>query len=99
MEDVCSNGRAQLHVAVNMTCIRHNYSGDTTHLPRHIQNNVNSEIFARILISRIELKDIFETLKFRDYGILFPIQVFELFRNFARVLFSRNFAYAKFREN
>ena len=31
-----------------------------------IQNTVNSEIFARILFSRIALKDIFVTLKIRD---------------------------------
>ena len=31
---------------------------------------VNSEIFARILFSRIGLKDIFVTLKVRDLGII-----------------------------
>ena len=31
---------------------------------------VNSEIFARFLISRIALKDIFATLKIRDYRMI-----------------------------
>ena len=37
-------------------------------------NTVNSEIFARILFSRIALKGIFATLKIRDLGILYLYQ-------------------------
>ena len=33
-----------------------------------LKNTVNSESFARILFSRIALKDIFATFKFRDYA-------------------------------
>ena len=36
--------------------------------------NVNSEIFARILFSRIALKDIFATLKIRDLGMIYVYQ-------------------------
>ena len=38
---------------------------------RYAMITVNSEIFARILFSRIALKDIFATLKIRDWGILY----------------------------
>ena len=34
-------------------------------------STVNSEIFARILFSRIELKCIFATLNIRDQGIIY----------------------------
>ena len=34
-------------------------------------NSVNSEIFARVLFSRIALKDIFTTLKIRDQGMVY----------------------------
>ena len=33
-------------------------------------NTVNSEIFVKILFSRIALKEISATLKFRDYGMI-----------------------------
>ena len=36
---------------------------------------VNPEIFARTLISRMALKDIFATFKFRDEGMIKPISV------------------------
>ena len=35
---------------------------------------VNPEIFARILFSRIALKDIFATLKIRDKGMIYLYQ-------------------------
>ena len=38
------------------------------------QNTVNSEIFARILFSRIVLKDIFAKLKIRDQGMIYIYQ-------------------------
>ena len=61
---------------------------------------VNSEIFARILVLRIALKDIFVTFKNRHYGMIYIHQYMtEWFLHFTRVLFSWNFAYAKFREN
>ena len=37
----------------------------------HDRNTVDSEIFAIILFSRIVLKDIFATLKIRDYGMTY----------------------------
>ena len=37
-------------------------------------STVNPEIFARILFSRYALKDIFATLKIRDYGMLYLYQ-------------------------
>ena len=52
------------------------------------QNTVGLEIFARILFSRIALIDILVVWKTTEW-----------FCHFARVIFSRNFAYAKFREN
>ena len=70
-----------------------------------VRNTVNSEIFARNLFSRMALKDIFATLKFRDKGMIYPDQSTAKWScHFTRVLFSRNFAYktlayAKFREN
>ena len=61
---------------------------------------VNSEIFARILFSRISLKGIFATIEIRDLGIIYLYQyTTEWFYHFARAFISRNFAYAKFREN
>ena len=56
---------------------------------------VNSEIFARILFSRIELKDIFAMIKFALIACFTYISK----RQFARILFLRSFTYAKFREN
>ena len=44
------------------------------------------------------LKDIFATLKIRDKGMIY-LSTTKGSRHFTRVLFSRNFAYAKFREN
>ena len=35
---------------------------------------VNAEIFARILFSRIVLKDIFATLEIRDFGMIYVYQ-------------------------
>ena len=40
------------------------------HLLVKVIHTVNSELLASILFSRITLKDIFATLKNRDYGIL-----------------------------
>ena len=60
----------------------------------------NPEIFARILFSPITLKDIFATLKICDYGMIYLYQLTtEWLRHFARILFTRNIASAKFREN
>ena len=43
--------------------------------PRRLYGNtVNSEIFARILFSRIALKHIFATLKIRDKGVIYLYQ-------------------------
>ena len=62
-------------------------------------NTVNSEIFVGILFPRIALKYIFATFKNRDKGMIYLYQLTtEWFCHFARVLISRNFAYAKFRE-
>ena len=60
---------------------------------------VNSEIFARILFSLIELNDIFATLKSRLWRDL-PISVNDrvIPPNRESFIFT-NFAYAKFREN
>ena len=65
---------------------------------------VNPEIFARILFSRIALKDIFVTLKIRDYGMIYIISnndrvisafredfIFTKLRNFAKIKPSRKF--------
>ena len=38
------------------------------------QGTVNSEIFARILFSRIESKDIFATFKIRNYCMIYIYQ-------------------------
>ena len=38
------------------------------------ETTVNSEIFARILFSRIALKGIFATLKIRDLGMIYLYQ-------------------------
>ena len=66
-------------------------------------NTVNSEIFARISISRMALKDIFATLKIHDKGKIYTYQsTTEWSRHFTRVLLSRNLACiceSKFREN
>ena len=35
---------------------------------------VNSEIFARILFSRMALKEVFATLKIRDLGMIYVYQ-------------------------
>ena len=56
---------------------------------------VNSEMFARILFSQISLKDKFATFKNCDFDMIMA----KSFCHFARVLFSQNFTYAKFREN
>ena len=56
---------------------------------------VNSEIYARILFSRIALKDKFATFKIRNLGMVND-RVISLFRE---GLFSRNSASTKFREN
>ena len=56
-------------------------------------------VFARSLFWRIGLKDIFSMLKNRDFDMIYLQQKrTKRFRNFARVLFSRNSASAKFRE-
>ena len=36
-----------------------------------VKITVNSEIFARILFSQIALKDIFATIKIRDFGMIY----------------------------
>ena len=60
----------------------------------------NPYIFTRILFSQIALKDILATGKFRDKDMIDLYQwSIEWFRHFAWILFSPNFAYAKFREN
>ena len=57
-------------------------------------------MFARILFSRVVLKGIFATQKIRDFDMICLHQIkTKSFHYFARVLFSRNSAYAKFREN
>ena len=61
---------------------------------------VDSEIFAIILFSRIALKVIFAKLKIRDFGMIYLHQYrIKGCRHFTNILFSRNSAYAKFREN
>ena len=63
-------------------------------------DTVNLEIFERILFSWIALKDIFATLKIPNWSMVYLYQeTKEWSHHFASVLFSRNFAYAKFREN
>ena len=56
--------------------------------------------FRENFISRVALKLIFATLKIRDNGVIYLYQkTTAWFRHFVMNLFSRNFAYAKFREN
>ena len=64
-------------------------------------NTVNSEIFARILFSRIlALKVIFTTLKNRDYGMIYLYQKTDrMISPFREGYIFTNFTYAKFREN
>ena len=52
---------------------------------------VNSEIFARIFISRITLKDIFSTLKIPHYGIIYLHQLTTVISPFREDFFSRSF--------
>ena len=62
-------------------------------------NSVNHEICVIILFSRIALKDILATRTIRESPDL-PISVINrVIWQFRDTLFSRNFAYAKFREN
>ena len=64
------------------------------------RGTVNSEIFVRILFSRIALKDIFSMLKNCDFGLINLHQKrTKRFRYFAWVLFSRNSVAGKFRKN
>ena len=58
-------------------------------------------IFVRILFSWIAFKDIIAMLKIRNKGMIYVYQykTTEWFRQFMRVIFSQNFASAKFREN
>ena len=58
---------------------------------------VDSEIFMRILFSQIALKDILVSEKFVTKARFTYINIRQ--GDFMRVLCSRNFAYAKFREN
>ena len=58
-----------------------------------ILHTVDSETFSRILFLQIVLKGIFAMLEIRDSGNERVISLF------VRVLFSCNFAFAKFREN
>ena len=44
------------------------------HLASATSNTVNPEIFARILFSRIALKDIFAALKISDKGMIYLYQ-------------------------
>ena len=63
-------------------------------------HTVNSEILVKILFSRIALKDIFAMLEIRHLCMIYVYQLTtELSSHLARPLISRNFAYAKFREN
>ena len=60
---------------------------------------VNPEIFAKKLFSLMVLKDIFVTFNIRGYGMSDQSSNDRMMFDFASILFSRNFAYAKIREN
>ena len=65
------------------------------------ENTVKSVIFARILFLQIALKHIFLAIKIRKKKCDLPIPVNDrvISEIFVRILFSLNFAHAKFREN
>ena len=110
----CSNvWHEYSYVYTNMyllcVCANSAGSGDTGRIRSlilaFVACTINSEIFARTLFSRIALKDIFATLKIRDYGTIWPKSVNDsnLAEILSREFFSRHvaymYAYTKFREN
>ena len=61
---------------------------------------VSPEFFARVLFSRTVIKDIFAMLQICDNGKIYLYHLTkEQFCHFAGILFSQNFAYAKFCKN
>ena len=67
-----------------------------------VQNTVNSQIFVRILFSWIALKDLLDCyVQILNKGIIYIYQykTIEWFRQFMRIIFWQNLAFAKFREN
>ena len=71
-----------------------------SNLTYHKLGTVYPKNFAKILFSLIALEDILAMLKIRHWGMIYLYQLLtEWFLCFARIIFSWNFAYAKFRKN
>ena len=80
-------------------CFHHKIQTQTIDPKGPVLITVNLEIFTRILFSQMAFKDIFATLKTPDKGMIYVYQSTTVISPFKEDLFSRNFAYAKFRTN